>query len=128
MDENIPKIDISNISVESAFYIAKQCLDCLDSQGNPQKVHVVEDMQLPTLESAIAMIKGFTGIALKRNPTAKYEDGILYMTDDEGDSHRYIQAVITGNPSVVWNSTVAENTSAKFNDIISGIDLDTTTE
>jgi hypothetical protein len=123
MDNNIPKIELDELGVEPAFYIAKKCLDCEVATGE-SGVRVLEDVQLPTLESAVAMIRGFTEVTIKKHPNAKYEDGILYITDPEGDSHRYIQAVITGNPIVVWQSAEADNISSKFNDIINGIDLD----
>lgn len=125
MDNHIPKIELDELGVEPSFYIAKKCLDCEVPIGK-SGVHVLEDVQLPTLEAAIAILKGFTEVTIKKHPNAKYEDGVLYITDPEtGDSHRYIQAVITGNPVVVWQSTEADNISSKFNDIINGIDFDT---
>lgn len=130
MDNNIPRITAEEIDNHVAFYIVKKCIDC--AIADPDNGTEVLEMQFPTLESAVALLKGFTEVSIAKHKNAEYKDGILYMTDNEGDTHRYIQAVITGKPTIVWQTTdeaiANQEIASKFNDIMSGVDLDGTTE
>ena len=135
MDNNEHRITSKEVQDgnEQAYYIVKKCLDCQIS--NPDYSVEAFDMPIPTLEAAKELIKGFTDIGMKQHPNARYEDGILYLTDDEGDTHRYIQGVIQAKPEILWQTldNVASEQEAKlielqFNDIVSGIDFDTPTE
>ena len=135
MDNNEHRITPKEVEDgnEQAYYIVKKCIDCQISDSDYQVQAL--DMEIPTLEAAKELIKGFTEIGMKQHPNAKYEDGILYLTDDEGDTHRYVQGVIQGKPVIMWQTLddVASEQEAKqielqFNDIISGIDFDTPTE
>ena len=131
MDDNIPRITEQDIlDNHIAFHVVKKCLDCAITDA--ENATEVLEMQFPTMESAVALLKGFTEVGIAKHKNAKYENGILYITDNEGDTHRYIQAVITGKPTIVWQTTdeaVANQEIAnKFNDIMSGVDLDSSTE
>lgn len=120
-------------SNEQAYYIVKKCIDC--QMSNPNYEVEAFDMPFPTLESAKETIKGFIKIGLKQHTNGEVIDGILHLTDDEGDTHRYVQGVIKGKPVILWQTLddvqankETQEIQDKFNDIISGMEFDTTTE
>ena len=130
MDNNIPRITASEINGNLSYYIVKKCLDCTIVNGE-DALEVLE-MQFPTLESAKAMSQGFLEITLKKHPNAEVKDGVLYLVNAEGDTHRYIQGVITGTPTMAWQSTdeamANQEITSKFNDIMSDVEFDSPTE
>jgi len=118
---------------EQAYYIVKKCIDC--QMSNPNYEVEALDMPFPTLESAKATIDGFIKLVLKQHTNGELIDGILHLTDDEGDTHRYVQGVIKGKPVILWQTLddvqankETQEIQDKFNDIISGMEFDTTTE
>ena len=124
------EVDKSN---QQAYYIVKKCIDC--QMANPDYEVEPLDMPFPTLESAKETIIGFIKVGLKQHPNAKVIDGLLHLTDDEGDTHRYVQGVIKGKPEIVWQTLDDVQTNKetqeikdKFNNIISGLELDNSTE
>jgi len=131
MENNIPRITEQDIiDNHTAFYVVKKCLDCAIT--DPDNGTEVMEMQFPTMESAVALLEGFTKVGVAKHKNAEYKDGILYMTDGEGNSHRYIQAVMTGIPKILWQTTdeaiANQEIASKFNDIMNGVELDGPTE
>jgi hypothetical protein len=128
MDNNKPEITNDDLKdAHPAYYLVRKCLDC--SLANPEEGVQVNEMQFPTIESARAMLEGFRQVALKQYAGSYYQDNIMYVTDDEGDTHRYIEAIVVSAPTVAWRPGDDEKQiDAQFNDIISGIDFDTPTE
>jgi hypothetical protein len=130
MDNNIPRITASEVDGNVSYYIVKKCIDC--AIVRPDDAVEVLEMQFPTLESATAMSRGFIEITLKKHSGAEFKDGVLYLVNDEGDTHRYIQAIITGTPTIVWQSTdeaiANQEITNKFNDIMTGVEFDSPTE
>jgi hypothetical protein len=107
--------------------MARKCLDC--AIANPDEGVQVNDMQFPSLESAKAMLEGLRNVALKQYAGSYYKDGIFYVTDNDGDSHRYVEAIVVSAPSIAWRPGDDEKKiESQFNDIISAIDFDTPTE
>jgi hypothetical protein len=85
-------------------------------------------MPFPSVRLAKAMMQGMIEDAMDEDPLVKNIDGIIHRTDEDGEKHQYVQAVIHITNKIVWRPGDDEQIDSKFKDIIGAFDLDTPTE
>lgn len=124
MDNNVPKITADNLPNDN-YFIVRMCVHCQD---------IAEDtatpfpMPFPSLRLAKANMLGMIQDAIDDNTAEKFTDGVVYMTDEDGVKHEYVQAIIHITNKIVWRPGDDEQIESKFNDIISVFNLDNPTE
>jgi len=125
MSDNIPKLTEANLP-DDGYFIVRMCIHCQDMSEDTATPF---PMPFPSLRLAKANMLGMIEDAVEdTDQNACYENGIVTMVDDDGEEHRYIQAVIKITNKIVWRPGDDEQLASQFNDIISAIDFDTSTE
>jgi len=124
MDNNVPKITQDNLPNDS-YFIVRMCVHCQDITDT---IAVPFHMPFPSVRIAKAMMLGMIEDAIDDDKSVNFTDGVVHMTDDEGEQHKYIQAIIHITNKIVWRPGDDEQIDSKFNDIIGALDLDTPTE
>jgi hypothetical protein len=124
MDSNVPKITSSNLPDDN-YFIVRMCVHCQDIS---EDMATPFPMPFPSVRLAKAMMQGMIEDAMDEDPTVKNVDGVLHRTDEDGEKHQYVQAVIHITNKIVWRPGDDEQIESKFNDIISSFGLDNPTE
>jgi hypothetical protein len=124
MDTNVPKITESNLPDDN-YFIVRMCVHCQDIK---EEMATPFPMPFPSVRLAKAMMQGMIEDAIEEDPSVKIIDGVVHRTDEDGEKHQYVQAVIHITNKIVWRPGDDEQIDSKFNDIIGAFDLDTPTE
>jgi hypothetical protein len=119
MDSNVPKITSSNLPDDN-YFIVRMCVHCQDIK---EDMATPVPIPFPSVRLAKAMRQGMLEDAMDDDSTVKVVDGLIHRTDEDGE-HRYVEAIIHITNKIVWRPGDDEQIDSKFNDIISGINLD----
>jgi hypothetical protein len=120
MDSNVPKITESNLPDDN-YFIVRMCVHCQDIK---EEMATPFPMPFPSIRLAKAMMLGMTEDAMDEDSSVEVIDGVVHRTDEDGEKHQYVQAIIHITNKIVWRPGDDEQIDSKFNDIINGINLD----
>jgi hypothetical protein len=124
MDNNVPKITRDNLP-DDGYFIVRMCAHCSDiTEENATPF----PFPFPSIRLAKANMLGMIEDAMEEDKNITFVDGVVTKQDDDGEEHRYIQAIIHVSNKIVWRPGDDEQIDSTFNDIISAINLDNPTE
>jgi len=115
-DNNVPKITNKNIP-KDAYFVIKMCLGCDDMN----ELATPMEVPFPSLNMAKAVVTAAMEDLV--NDGGKVVDNVAHIVDTDGNSHRYIQAIIKISNEIVWRPGDDEQLNTAFNDIVKDINF-----
>lgn len=122
-DNNSDKVTQDNLP-PVLYSIVRLCIDC-QKKDSDASIAIPFPQTFPSMPAARGFLEGMIE-GMEQDGEIAYDTNthIVSLTDDDGETHRYVSAIVRVEMTLAWNLGQSKETDKMFNDIVKNFDIE----